>query len=141
MFSNHTWHSLQILRLDGMVVCEAGLAGLLERHPTLRSLELHNIALWQGSFQSLFTTFAELPLVEVRMWGIFTAFQAREESWRFDTGDDIDLQSWSKLFKEFLRQRAAYDIKIWSVEDNLSVDSVRSGLEAYATQKPKLSTR
>lgn len=78
MFGNHTWHNLQVLRLDGMFNCEGGLAGLLERHPTLEYLELHNIALWQGAFQGLFTTFAELPLVEVRMWGVLPPFKRVE---------------------------------------------------------------
>lgn len=49
LFGGHTWTKLRKLRIEGFVVCEDGLYDFLARFaPTLKCLELKDIALWQG---------------------------------------------------------------------------------------------
>jgi hypothetical protein len=51
---DHHWQELESLRLDGIVVCEKGLADFLNHHAeTLRSLKLFRIGLWHGSFRGM----------------------------------------------------------------------------------------
>lgn len=55
---------LESLSLDGLVVCEKGLADFLNRHAkSLRSLELFAIRLWHGSLRGLLTSLKVLLVV------------------------------------------------------------------------------
>jgi len=83
LFGNHSWPNLKKLRLQGLVVCEAGLLELCSRHKrTLQALDLHNIALWRGSFISLPPRLKdELSLDSFTVWGNLQSYHKAMEVW------------------------------------------------------------
>jgi hypothetical protein len=93
MLGGHTWKRLERLRLDGLVICEAGFSELLTRHAqTLKHLSLFNIGLWQGSFQGLLSNLrGVLSLKSFHVWGIIRSFHAPNESWKFDPRLELDV--------------------------------------------------
>ncbi|KUJ06813.1 uncharacterized protein LY89DRAFT_790197 [Mollisia scopiformis] len=106
ILGNYTWKNLKTLRLDGMVLCETGLIQLFERHSnTLRSVELHNIGLWQGSFQVVFSYLRTLSLKAFKVRGYCEGLHHKSERWRFGLHFDCLDPRWSWKFREHIMLR------------------------------------
>jgi hypothetical protein len=99
LLGEHVWRELKSLRSDGLVLCELGLKRLVERHPTLEFLELHNIGLWAGTFRGLFSGFREMAfLKEFIVSGHLRAFHTPYEAWYFHRGVDPHHETWCEAF-------------------------------------------
>jgi hypothetical protein len=89
LFGDYFWKDLKSLRLDGLVLCELGLKQLVEKHPTLGTLELHNIGLWAGTFTGLLSSLREMGFLKKFIAsGHLRAFHAQYEAWNFHRGVD-----------------------------------------------------
>ncbi|KAG4441346.1 hypothetical protein IFR05_003160 [Cadophora sp. M221] len=84
VFNSCTWKNMKAIGLSRMVFCEAGLLGFLGKHAaTLRSLELANIGLWQGSFRRILLKLkSTLALSSFKFWGHFKSFDTPGDEWR-----------------------------------------------------------
>ncbi|KAH9213587.1 hypothetical protein DL95DRAFT_462899 [Leptodontidium sp. 2 PMI_412] len=84
VFNSFTWENMKTIGLSRMVFCEAGLLEFLGRHTTtLRSLELSNVGLWQGSFRRILVKLkSTLALSSFNFWGHFKSFDTPGDEWR-----------------------------------------------------------
>ncbi|CAG8954697.1 hypothetical protein HYFRA_00004619 [Hymenoscyphus fraxineus] len=106
VLGDYTWAHLEHLRLDGMLLCEKGILSLLYRHSTtLRTLELHQIGLWFGSFESLLLEIRnKLSLTGFGISGHCEALHATNESWDFPRIYDPYREIWSPVFASWVQQ-------------------------------------
>jgi len=83
LFGSHVWSELKSLRLDGLHICEAGLIYLLTRHhSSLNHLDLCNICIEHGSFQSLLSRIrSTLSLKHFQIWGVLFSRRSPHENW------------------------------------------------------------
>jgi len=128
---DYHWQDLESLRLDGLVVCEKGLADFLNRHAmTLRSLKLFNIALFYGSFRGLLSGLkVSLNLDIFCIWGTLRAFHTPYEAWRLRPNFDDDPEWLSPEFASLLKKHT----KWFRNSRFLSPVEIRSGLESFMT--------
>ncbi|KAE8443303.1 hypothetical protein EG329_002019 [Mollisiaceae sp. DMI_Dod_QoI] len=77
------WPKLEVLRLEGLAVCEAGLEHVLLGSPSsVRKLYLCQIALLHGSWQSLLGKFRKgMRLQDFEMWGHIMSIHGHREDW------------------------------------------------------------
>jgi len=84
LVGDYVWKDLKVLRLDGLVLCEQGLKQLVEKHPILETLELHNIGLWAGTFKGLLSGLREMNFLKKFIAsGHLRAFHTQYEAWNF----------------------------------------------------------
>ena len=133
---DYHWLELKSLRLDGLVVCEKGLADFLGRHAkTLRSLELFSIALWHGSFRGLLSGLrSSLKLNNFHIWGILRSFHSPHEAWKLRPRFNDIPEWWSSEFTSFMeghmreiKKKAQVNCKIVREEDDYDDDDDLGG--------------
>ncbi|CAG8972201.1 hypothetical protein HYALB_00007343 [Hymenoscyphus albidus] len=106
VLGDYTWAHLEHLRLDGMVLCERGIFSLLCRHSnTLRTLELHQIGLWLGSFENLLLKIRnKLSLTGFGISGHCEGLHSTNESRDFPRIYDPYREIWSPAFSFWVEQ-------------------------------------
>lgn len=89
IFDTNLWPDLEVLRLDGLSVCEDGLKHLLLGNPSIRKLYLCEISLIHGSWQSFLSSIREeMSLDDFEIWGSIMSIHGKddlglEERWVF----------------------------------------------------------
>jgi hypothetical protein len=133
IFGGHQWSELKSLRLDGLTVCEKGLAQFLGQHSkTLRSLELFRIALWQGSFEGLLTGLkSSLQLDTFRIWGTLRAFHTPYEVWRLPEILGDFPAAWSPEFASFMEDITRKNLDAYIRFGMMSPAHFRDQLELF----------
>lgn len=135
MLGDHTWKELRSLRLDGLLVCETGLAEFLIRHaPTLRYLDLCNLGLWAGSFEGLLSSLkAALSLRKFRLWGTIRGYHAPYDGWRLRPPFDADGELWAPGLKTFVIKQESKLTAVWKRFGSLSSPDISRRLDLFMT--------
>ncbi|QSZ29611.1 hypothetical protein DSL72_004127 [Monilinia vaccinii-corymbosi] len=105
LFDGHSWAKLRRLRLDGMVISETHLVQFARQHSeTLKCVEISNMALWQGSFESLLASLRDMMVLRsFHIWGkLYACHPPDAEHWGLRPTHDINPDSWTPEFAAFM---------------------------------------